>query len=170
MVFSGKLYSVFVDSSTAYPQGGDVPTAVRQLLDSTKQLQEMLKLWGQEQISENEISNLYVQIGHEFNATISAFAYHRIDLRCVDPTSLRFGLVHIYYSSDIHDVPQDLRSVLERCLSEEPCQEVLDAYLPELREVLYRLLKGLQSRQEHWRAVVQQGSSPPLNGSYISTR
>ena len=50
---------------------------------STKRLQEVLKLWSVEQATEEEVSNVYVQIGHEFNVTISAFAYHQIELRCV---------------------------------------------------------------------------------------
>jgi hypothetical protein len=61
---------------------GDVPTAVHNLLASTKRLQEVLKLWSADQATEDEVSDLYVKIGHEFNATISAFAYHQIDLRC----------------------------------------------------------------------------------------
>jgi hypothetical protein len=52
--------------------------------------------------------------------------------------------------SDIHSVPGDLRSVLERCLSEDPSPEVLEAFMPEVRHVLSDLLKGLQKQQESW--------------------
>ncbi|KAJ3487609.1 hypothetical protein NLJ89_g11697 [Agrocybe chaxingu] len=130
---------------TATP--GDVTTAVHNLLSSTKRLQEVLRLWGAEKASEGDVSDVYVQIGHEFNATINAFAYHQIDL------------------SEIHSIPADLRDVLERCLSEEPAPEVLESFMPALRKVLYKLLKGLQSRQDAWRAATQRGGARSLNGS-----
>lgn len=61
---------------------GDVPTAVRNLLLSTKQLQKSLSQWSLGQVSETQVSDVYVKIGQDFNNTIQAFAYHRIDLRC----------------------------------------------------------------------------------------
>lgn len=67
---------------------GDVPGAVRSLLLSTKQLQEALRLWSIGQASETQVSDIYVQIGTQFNATIHAFAYHKIDLRFVSSHSL----------------------------------------------------------------------------------
>lgn len=132
---------------TAVP--GDVPAAVHSLLASTKRLQEILKLWSVDQATEDEVSDLYVKVGHEFNTTISAFAYHQIDL------------------SDIHSFPVELRTVLENCLAEEPSPEVLVSFMPDLRKVLYNLLKGLQSRQDMWRtATHSRGSS----GSSLDSR
>jgi len=112
---------------------GDVPTAVHNLLSSMKQLQSLLSQWSVGQASETQVSDIYVQIGTNFNATIHAFAYHRIDL------------------SDIHSVPKELRTVLEQCLAEDPSPQVLAMYMPEVRQVLYKLLQGLQQRQEAWR-------------------
>lgn len=60
-----------------------VPTAVQNLLISTKRLQEVLRLWSVEQASEGDVSDMYVQIGNEFNLTVSAFAEHQIDMRYV---------------------------------------------------------------------------------------
>ncbi|KAF9264012.1 hypothetical protein L218DRAFT_926823 [Marasmius fiardii PR-910] len=114
---------------------GDVPAAVRNLLLSMKQLQETLRQWSVGQASESRVSDVYVQIGTDFNTTMHAFAYHHIDL------------------SEIHSIPKDLRTVLEQCLAENPSPEVLATFMPEVRKVLYRLLKGLNSRQEAWRAV-----------------
>ncbi|KAF9038205.1 hypothetical protein BJ165DRAFT_427011 [Panaeolus papilionaceus] len=78
------------------------------------------------------------EIGHELNHTISAFAHYQIDL------------------SDIHTIPGELRDVLEHCLSEEPSPQVVESFMPELRQVLYKLLKCLQSRRDVWRAAVRQ--------------
>ena len=55
--------------------------------------------------------------------------------------------------SDIHSIPVELRTVLENCLAEEPSPEVLVSFMPDLRKVLYKLLKGLQSREDIWRTA-----------------
>ncbi|EIN03888.1 hypothetical protein PUNSTDRAFT_21230, partial [Punctularia strigosozonata HHB-11173 SS5] len=107
----------------------DVPTAVRTLLLATKRLQDTLRLWAAGQASETAVSDVYVQIGNDFNATVNAFAEHGVDL------------------SEIYSVPADLRLVLENCLGEEPSPEVLDTYMPDIRRILYALLEGIQRKQ-----------------------
>ncbi|KAF8199066.1 hypothetical protein BJ912DRAFT_1055189 [Pholiota molesta] len=120
------------------PTPGDVPNTVHQLLTSTKRLQDVLKLWSVNQATEGDVSDLYMQIGHEFNAMISAFAFHHLDI------------------SNIHDVPSELRAVLEQCLAEDQSPQVLETFLPELRKVLFKLLKGLQNHVDEWRAASQR--------------
>lgn len=70
------------DSPVEQGTPGDVSTAVRNLLLSTKQLQKALTQWSRGEVSETYVSDVYVQIGTDFNTAIQAFAYHRIDLRC----------------------------------------------------------------------------------------
>ncbi|KAF7369790.1 Bud site selection protein 6 [Mycena venus] len=118
---------------------GDVPTAVHNLLLSTKQLQKILTQWSLGQVSETQVSDVYVQIGTDFNTAIQAFAYHRIEL------------------SEIHSVPQELRTVLEQCLAEDPSPQVLSMFMPEVKQVLVKLLRGLQAKQEAWR---MRGAAP----------
>lgn len=60
---------------------GDVPGSVRNLLLATKELQEVLRQWSVGQATETQVSDVYVRIGTQFNATIHAFAHHNIDLR-----------------------------------------------------------------------------------------
>lgn len=72
---------------------GDVPSAVRNLLLSMKQLQDILKYWSVGQATEAQVSDVYVQIGTDFNATVNAFTYHKIDLR--------FALVVLNYYEDL---------------------------------------------------------------------
>jgi hypothetical protein len=135
---------------------GDVPAAVRALLLSTKQLQKSLTQWSVGQVSETQVSDVYVQIGTDFNNTIQAFAYHRIDLRCVAlPQSC--AIADASSHSDIHSVPKDLRTVLEQCLAEDPSPEVLAMFMPDVKQVLVKLLRGLRSRQEAWRT---RGGAP----------
>ena len=134
---------------------GDVPGAVHNLIVSAKHLQELLQRWSVGQATEGQVSEAYVKIGTDFNATINAFLWHRIDLRYVriTPSTCAYGQGIDINHSDIHSVPKDLRTVLENCLSEEQSPGTLERYMPEVRAVLYRLLKGLQSRQDEWRAV-----------------
>ncbi|KAJ3728191.1 hypothetical protein DFJ43DRAFT_1001231 [Lentinula guzmanii] len=124
---------------------GDVPSAVRNLLLSMKQLQEALKHWSVGHVTEAQVSDVYVQIGTDFNATLHAFTYHKIDL------------------SDLHSIPKELRAVLEQCLGEDPSPQVLAIFMPQVRQVLHRLLRGLQSRQDAWRAVGGQMPMIPID-------
>ncbi|TEB33153.1 hypothetical protein FA13DRAFT_1730910 [Coprinellus micaceus] len=129
------------------PTQGDVPTAVHTLLASTKKLQAILEEWSVGRADETEVSDVYVQIGTEFNTIITAFAYHQIDL------------------SDIHSVPHEMRDVLERCLAEEPAPETLAQFMPELKAILIKLLRGLHTRQETWQArtSIPSNRSSPRN-------
>lgn len=60
---------------------GDVPTAVKELLASTKDLQAVLRQWSQRGATETDVSNIFVKVGTEFHTTIDAFAYHGINLK-----------------------------------------------------------------------------------------
>lgn len=48
-------------------------------------------------------------------------------------------------------MPTELRTVLEQCLAEDPSPRVLAMFMPEVRQVLFKLLRGLQAKQEAWR-------------------
>ncbi|THG98289.1 hypothetical protein EW026_g3879 [Hermanssonia centrifuga] len=118
------------------PPPSDVPTAVSTLLGLTKQLQDVLRLWSVYEASEAQVSDAFVLVGMQFNATVTAFNRHGIDM------------------SDLSHIPTDLRSVLEQCLGKEPSQRVLSRYMPKVRTVLYHLLQGLQRKQApYWKAV-----------------
>ncbi|KIP03565.1 hypothetical protein PHLGIDRAFT_77366 [Phlebiopsis gigantea 11061_1 CR5-6] len=123
-------------SLSASPTPSDVPTAVSTLLGLTKQLQDVLRLWSTHEASEQQVSDAFVLVGMQFNATVTAFTRHHIDM------------------SDLLSIPDDLRVVLEKCLGEEPSPRVLSHYTPKVRTVLYRLLQGLQRKQApYWKAV-----------------
>ena len=59
----------------------DVPTAVSTLLGLTKQLQDVLRLWSVHQASEAQVSDAYILVGMQFNATVNAFARYHVDMR-----------------------------------------------------------------------------------------
>jgi hypothetical protein len=121
----------------------------------TKQLQETLRLWSTSHASEQHVSEVYVRLGTEFNSTVAAFQTFGIDMRQVPIASRALtprlcGMI----SSEIYRIPQDLRGVLEACLSEEPSVHALNRYLPRVRQIIATLLRGLQSKQAaYWHAV-----------------
>jgi hypothetical protein len=134
-----------------------VPRAVASLVETTKQLQEMLRLWSMSCAAEQHVSDVYVRLGAEFNSTVVAFQNFGIDLRCIHtlfaPPPLPADAVWPL-SSEIYQIPQDLRTVLEGCLSEDPSAHALNKYLPRVRQIIATLLRGLQSKQAaYWHAV-----------------
>ena len=139
----------------------DVPRAVASLLDTTKQLQEMLRLWSMSRATEQHVSDVYVRLGTEFNTTVVAFQNFGIDLRCVHtsfaPPPLLADVVWLL-SSEIYQIPQDLRAVLEACLSEDPSAHALNKYLPRVRQIIATLLRGLQSKQVAYSHAIGDGS------------
>ncbi|KAI0796137.1 hypothetical protein C8Q75DRAFT_803179 [Abortiporus biennis] len=138
--------SPIITTYTAPPSPSDVPCAVQTLLGLTKQLQDMLRLWSLEQASETQVSDAYILVGMQFNATVNAFARHHIDM------------------SDLFSIPTELRNVLENCLGEDPSPRVLDHYMPKVRAVIYKLLQGLQTKQSPYKKHVEsqhRGSASP---------
>ncbi|THH32037.1 hypothetical protein EUX98_g2140 [Antrodiella citrinella] len=115
----------------------DVPTAVSTLLGLTRQLQDVLRLWSLGQASESQVSDAYILVGMQFNATVNAFARYHVDL------------------SDLFSVPAELRNTLEICLGEDPCQRTLDRYMPAVRAIVFTLLQGLQAKQGPYRKAVE---------------
>ncbi|EGN95032.1 hypothetical protein SERLA73DRAFT_170917 [Serpula lacrymans var. lacrymans S7.3] len=113
-----------------------VESAVTRLLVAIKQLLESLTLWSTLKMSEDQVSDVYVRLGNDFNAAVAAFGAFNIDM------------------SDLMAVPEDLREVLEVCLSEEATAENLAIYLPKVREIITSLLQGLRGKQSMYRRIV----------------
>lgn len=64
-----------------------VESTVARLLVSIKQLLESLTAWSLGNMPEDQVSDIYVQLGNHFNACVTAFKAHDIDMRYV-PRSL----------------------------------------------------------------------------------
>ncbi|KAL4066066.1 actin interacting protein 3-domain-containing protein [Scleroderma citrinum] len=118
-----------------------VESAVTRLLVAIKQLLESLTLWSNLQMSESQISDVYVRLGNDFNAAVAAFASFNIDM------------------SDLMSVPEDLREVLETCLAEDASPENLAIYLPKVRQIITNLLHGLRAKQSMYRRIVSEHQS-----------
>ncbi|KAI9435248.1 actin interacting protein 3-domain-containing protein [Lactarius indigo] len=113
-----------------------VESAVTRLLVSIKQLLESLTQWSISKASEEEVSDVYVRLGNDFNTAVSAFVFYEIDM------------------SELLGFPDELRAVLEECLSEEASSTTLDRYLPQVRNIVTNLLKGLRGKQHLFRQIV----------------
>ncbi|KAH9829944.1 actin interacting protein 3-domain-containing protein [Rhodofomes roseus] len=116
-----------------------VESAVTRLLVSIKQLLESLTKWSQREVDEAFISDVYVRLGNDFNGAVAAFAMYRIEM------------------TELMAVPEELRGVLETCLSEEASKETLDQYLPKVRSIITDLLQGLRQKQSMYRRIVSDG-------------
>uniref|UniRef100_V5EXW4 Actin interacting protein 3 C-terminal domain-containing protein n=1 Tax=Kalmanozyma brasiliensis (strain GHG001) TaxID=1365824 RepID=V5EXW4_KALBG len=108
-------------------------SSVTRLLVATKMLLESLTKWSVGQRSEEDVSDIYVRLGNDFNSAKLAFSSYGIDM------------------SDLNSVPDDLRDCLERCLSEDAAPAVLEVHLPRIREIIINLLQGLKMKQAEYK-------------------
>ncbi|SOV07295.1 uncharacterized protein UDID_19659 [Ustilago sp. UG-2017a] len=135
------------DSLAKY-SSSHMESSVTRLLVATKMLLESLTKWSIGQRSEEDVSDIYVRLGNDFNSAKLAFGSYSIDMR------------------DLNSVPDDLRDCLERCLSEEASPSVLEIHLPRIREIIINLLQGLKMKQaEYKQLLVQQRAAKEANRS-----
>ncbi|CAN6655201.1 bud site selection protein 6 [Trichomonascus vanleenenianus] len=106
-----------------------IESTVTRLLVATKKLLESLTQWARGDASEQDVSDVYVNLGNEFNVACRAFLSAGVEV------------------ADLGDVPQALRVILEKALSEDASQENLDRYLPSIREIIVNLLRQLKEKQ-----------------------
>lgn len=64
--------------------------------------------------------------------------------------------------SDLGDVPQALRVILEKALSEDASQENLDRYLPSIRDIIVTLLRQLKQKQMLIRSQAHAAATTPV--------
>jgi hypothetical protein len=74
-----------------------------------------------------------VRLGYEFNIACRAFAAINVE------------------TSDLGNVPELLRHILEATLSQEASVESLERYLPRIRDIIINLLHGLKRKQQKLR-------------------
>ncbi|KAI9643793.1 Bud site selection protein 6 [Ciborinia camelliae] len=138
------------------PPLSQIEKSVTHLLVATKQLLETLTQWSRHQATDAQVSDVYVRLGYEFNIACRAFTAINVD------------------TSDLGNVPELLRHILESTLSQEASVESLEKYLPRIRDIIITLLHGLKRKQQKLRqkqgrdSVTQNGESIPRNGSFSS--
>lgn len=115
--------------SSASSRSSSIETTVTKLLMATKHLLQVLTQWSKGAVSGKGVSDAYVQLGNDFKLVSKHFTQHGIDV------------------SDLGDVPMKLRRVLELALREKPCDDTLNKYLPQIREIIVTLLDKLKTKQ-----------------------
>ena len=131
-----------------------IEKSVTHLLVATKQLLETLTQWSRGQATDTQVSDVYVRLGYEFNMACRAFQAINVDV------------------SDLGNVPDLLRHILEATLSQEASSENLEKYLPRIRDIIINLLHGLKRkqhklRQKQWRD--RDGNAAPDRTTSVST-
>ncbi|KAK6598065.1 actin interacting protein 3 [Botrytis cinerea] len=138
------------------PPLSQIEKSVTHLLVATKQLLETLTQWSRHQATDAQVSDVYVRLGYEFNIACRAFTAINVD------------------TSDLGNVPELLRHILESTLSQEASVESLEKYLPRIRDIIITLLHGLKRKQQKLRqkqgrdSASQNGETLPRNGSLSS--
>ncbi|KAI5961520.1 BUD6 [Candida margitis] len=115
-----------------------IESCVTRLLVSTKHLLESLTQWAKQEADDKFVSDAYVKLGNDFRAATKAFTNSGID------------------TSDLGNVPQALRTILEAALSEAPSQENLDRFLPNIRNIIVTLLQNLKAKQARAKIISQE--------------
>ncbi|KAK0667878.1 actin interacting protein 3-domain-containing protein [Cercophora samala] len=124
-------------ASTSVPLS-QIEKSVTHLLVATKQLLETLTQWSRGNATDTQVSDVYVRLGYEFNMACRAFTAINVD------------------TSDLGNVPELLRNILESTLSQEASVESLDRYLPRIRDIIINLLHGLKRKQTRLRQRQQR--------------
>ncbi|KAL5341745.1 actin interacting protein 3-domain-containing protein [Aspergillus crustosus] len=139
-------------SRSAVPNGqiSQIEKSVTHLLVATKQLLETLTQWSRRQVSENEVSDVYVRLGYEFNLACRAFNAIGVD------------------TSDLGPVPDLLRTILEDTLSQDASPQSLDVFLPRIRDIIIKLLNGLKKKQARLRSKQQREEGRTVPGRQAS--
>lgn len=95
---------------------------------------------------------MYVRLGYEFNIACRAFTAINVD------------------TSDLGNVPELLRDILEATLSQEASVESLERYLPRIRDIIINLLHGLKRKQQKLRQKQsREGSGSSSDGTVPRT-
>ncbi|CAG8983426.1 hypothetical protein HYALB_00000595 [Hymenoscyphus albidus] len=136
-----------VSSGQNAPPLSQIEKSVTHLLVATKQLLETLTQWSRHQATDAQVSDVYVRLGYEFNIACRAFTAINVD------------------TSDLGNVPELLRNILESTLSQEASVESLEKYLPRIRDIIINLLHGLKRKQAKLRQKQsREGSGQNDNG------
>ncbi|CAG7918890.1 unnamed protein product [Penicillium olsonii] len=131
-------------------QISQIEKSVTHLLVATKQLLETLTHWSRKLATENDVSDVYVRLGYEFNLACRAFSAIGVD------------------TSDLGPVPDLLRTILEDTLSQDASAASLDRYLPRIRDIIINLLHGLKKKQARLRSRHQREDGRPAPGRNAS--
>ncbi|CAG8591145.1 5685_t:CDS:2 [Cetraspora pellucida] len=127
-------------------------STVTQLLITTKSLLEALTAWSNGRATKQQVSDIYVKLAYEMNHVVQLFGQAGVD------------------TSDMMNIPQDLKACLENALREEASPSSLENHLPKIRDIIVTLLQALKTKQSIYNDTQNNygNNSPqptsPING------
>ncbi|TAQ84705.1 hypothetical protein B7494_g6979 [Chlorociboria aeruginascens] len=148
----GRRQNSVQPQSANAPPLSQIEKSVTHLLVATKQLLETLTQWSRHQATDAQVSDVYVRLGYEFNIACRAFTAINVD------------------TSDLGNVPELLRHILESTLSQEASVESLEKYLPRIRDIIINLLHGLKRKQQKLRQKQPRDTGTSQNGDAVIPR
>ncbi|RXK35498.1 hypothetical protein M231_07230 [Tremella mesenterica] len=111
---------------------------ITRLLVTTKQMLQGLDQWSQGIITEEDVSDIYVRLGNGFEQCVEAFQKVGLD------------------TTELSNIPQELRICLEQALAEDPDPQTLTEYYPQIRSIIYDLLNGLKIKQAAYKRLLAE--------------
>ncbi|CAG8846712.1 43358_t:CDS:2, partial [Gigaspora margarita] len=104
-------------------------STITQLLVTTKSLLDALNAWSNGRVTEQQVFDIYVKLAIEFNHVVQFFGQAGMD------------------TSNMVNIPQDLKVCLENALCEEASPSSLDNHLPKIKPIIVTLLQDLKTKQ-----------------------
>lgn len=115
-----------------------------ELLVAVKVLREEIHQWFQHESTSRQVFNAHAKVDYQFNIVCRNFASVDIDV------------------SDLANVPELLRDVLEPALDQKPSVKNMEQCLSRFREIIITLLHGLKRKQQELtRRHLSQGEEVP---------
>lgn len=99
-------------------------------------MSDCLRRWSIGNAGGGQVGDVYVDVGMEFDATVTAFMSLGIDL------------------PDLYSIPKGLRVRLEECLDGDASPAVLEQHVPRVKQVIHRLLIGLKAKQKPYKIAM----------------
>jgi hypothetical protein len=128
-----------VNPETAHPSGsGNSDSTIRKqswrihmkyFFISAEHLFQTVTQWSHGEKTEEEVSDVFVRTGYEYNMACRGFKKDGVE------------------TGDVENAPDLLRSVLEETLSQEASEDALNLYLPRIREVVDNMSHSLEERE-----------------------
>ncbi|CAG8445456.1 6567_t:CDS:2 [Dentiscutata heterogama] len=138
--------------STGSSPMNTMESTITQLLVTTKSLLEALTAWSNGRVTEQQVSDIYVKLAIELNHVVQLFGQAGVD------------------TSNMTNIPQELKVCLENALCEEASPSSLENHLPKIRDIIVTLLQALKTKQSIYRQTQNnyESNSPqptsPING------
>ncbi|RUS19747.1 hypothetical protein BC937DRAFT_87010, partial [Endogone sp. FLAS-F59071] len=141
------------------PQMMVIDQTVTRLLMATKQLLESLTLWSNGRMSVQQIYEIFNFLCSQFTSASRAFEAANIPMSFPHtenyfPHYSFLLFVPDSFSSDLSQIPADLRVSIDNALAEPSGS--LETHLPPIREVILKLLQGLKRKQAMYRERQQE--------------